>query len=212
MANLIKTLIDLDNPTDNIYPNILGSNIPAGAITDDKIAGNSITGVKIQDNTIAGSKLLDNSITDAKIQDDAVTNSKINDGAVTTPKINDGAVTLSKLGFHLYIHRLEITITIGADNYYLRCNMASTSDTIIEAHFDSEFFFNYFGDAVEFGYSEYPKSYNGVVWLQKDGLGNVELWGRIYDYDHSAWIMSEETIADVGATLSYRDDEVIQIF
>lgn len=91
MSEIITTLHEKGNPSNEVYPNIKGENIP------------------------------DNSITTAKVNDNAITNEKINDGAISTAKIQDGAITgnkipndtisNTKLNFHLYEHNI-----IVADN------------------------------------------------------------------------------------------------
>lgn len=82
-----QTLREKDNPSNNVYPNIQGSNIPAGAVTTDKIADFNVT----------ENKIAQNAVTAGKIQNSAVTNNKIANNAVTTDKISDGSVTGAKL-------------------------------------------------------------------------------------------------------------------
>lgn len=67
MSDIITTLKEKGTPTNSVYPNIVGDNIPNNAVTNTKIADGSIT------------------------------TNKIVDGAITTIKINDGAVTINKL-------------------------------------------------------------------------------------------------------------------
>lgn len=103
-----QTLREKDNPSNNVYPNIQGQNIPSSAVTTDKIADDAITRAKIASKAISSSEIDDggvsatnlasNSVTTAKISSGAVTTSKIDAGAVTTAKIDTGAVTTAKLG------------------------------------------------------------------------------------------------------------------
>ena len=93
-----QTLREKNNPSNNVYPDIKGQNIPDGAVTTPKIADNAITTPKIADNAITSSKIADDSITTDMIEDSAVTTIKIASSAVTMAKIASGAVTETKIG------------------------------------------------------------------------------------------------------------------
>ena len=98
MSDIITTLHEKGNPSNEVYPNIKGENIPDNAITTLKVNNNAITNEKINDGAIST----------AKIQDGAITTNKISNGSVTSQKINDGSISIEKLSFGLYEHNIVI--------------------------------------------------------------------------------------------------------
>ena len=92
MSEIITTLHEKGNPSNEVYPNIKGDNIPSNAITTSKVN--------------------DNAITNEKINDGAISTSKIQDGAITNNKIPLNTISNTKLNFHLYEHN----IIVASDN------------------------------------------------------------------------------------------------
>lgn len=88
MSEIITTLHEKGNPSNEIYPNIKGENIPDNAITTLKVS--------------------DNAITNEKINDGAISTSKIQNGAITGNKIPNGTISNTKLNFHLYEHNIIV--------------------------------------------------------------------------------------------------------
>lgn len=97
MSDIITTLKEKGTPTNSVYPNIVGDNIPNNAVTNTKIADGSITTNKIVDGAITTIKVNDGSITTNKIVDGAITGDKIALGSITETKISDGAITGNKI-------------------------------------------------------------------------------------------------------------------
>lgn len=92
-----QTLREKDNPTNNVYPNIKGANIPSSSITASKIASNAVTTSKIADSNVTESKLAPNSVTTGKIVSGAISTDKIANEAVTWAKIANGSITNEKI-------------------------------------------------------------------------------------------------------------------
>ena len=88
MGEIITTLHEKGNPSNEVYPNIKGENIPNSAITTSKVN--------------------DNAITNEKINDGAISTSKIQDGAITGNKIPLNTISNTKLNFHLYEHNIIV--------------------------------------------------------------------------------------------------------
>lgn len=88
MSEIITTLHEKGNPSNEVYPNIKGENIPNNAITTSKVN--------------------DNAITNEKINDGAISTSKIQDGAITDNKIPLNTISNTKLNFHLYEHNIIV--------------------------------------------------------------------------------------------------------
>lgn len=117
MSELIKTLHKKGDANIEIYPNIKAENIPAGAITFDKIANYAVIDTKIALQGVANGNIRDGAISTIKIENTAVTTDKISDSAVTTNKIVDDAVTTSKIN--------DLAVTTDKINNY-----AITTDKI----------------------------------------------------------------------------------
>ena len=88
MTEIITTLHEKGNPSNEVYPNIKGENIPNNAITTSKVN--------------------DNAITNEKINDGAISTAKIQDGAITDNKIPLNTISNTKLNFHLYEHNITV--------------------------------------------------------------------------------------------------------
>ena len=88
MSDIITTLHEKGNPSNEVYPNIKGENIP--------------------DNSITTTKLSDNAITNEKVNDGAISTSKIQNGAITDNKIPLNTISNTKLNFHLYEHNIIV--------------------------------------------------------------------------------------------------------
>ena len=88
MSDIITTLHEKGNPSNQVYPNIKGDNIPNNAITTSKVN--------------------DNAITNEKINDGAISTAKIQDGAITDNKIPLNTISNTKLNFHLYEHNIIV--------------------------------------------------------------------------------------------------------
>ena len=80
MSEIITTLHEKGNPSNEVYPNIKAGNIPNNAITSAKIYNNAITNEKINDGAISTSKIQDGAISTSKIQDGSITDTKIANG------------------------------------------------------------------------------------------------------------------------------------
>ena len=97
MPNIVQNLKLKSDPSTIVNPNIVSDNIPALAITTDKLAPNAVTAGKIGNGEITTLKIATSAVTANKIAAGAVTETKIDTGAVTTTKIADGAVTNAKI-------------------------------------------------------------------------------------------------------------------
>ena len=113
-----QTLREKDNPSNNVYPNIQGSNIPSGAVTTDKIADFNVTENKIAQNAVTSGKINNSAVTTDKLANNAVTTAKITDGSVTNGKIANGAITGSKIdpasiqAIHMDITKVSLSSVI----------------------------------------------------------------------------------------------------
>lgn len=113
----LQTLREKDNPSNNVYPNILTGNIP----------NKGVTRAKIDDNAIDTQQLATQSVTEAKIFDNAVSTDKIQDNAVTTGKIANAAITQNKLGLNAVgTYNIEASAVTNA-------KIANNSVTFIKA-------------------------------------------------------------------------------
>lgn len=149
MSEIIKDLVDKQDNTKIVRPNIVSDNIPSDAITNTKIASNSITTAKVQDGAITEAKIADLSISNDKIKASAITTSKLDDnsvarakiidGSINSSKIEDGAVIASKMGFHLYRVSFEVQYTDGGDNYVALVNIITPNDTLEDTTEYSDF-------------------------------------------------------------------------
>lgn len=119
MSDLIKTLHKKGDTSVNIYPNIKSDNIPAGAITFDKLGNYAVTSDKIALQGVANGNIRNNAVTTDKISDLAVTSAKIGNGAISSVKIEDSSVTTDKIN--------NLAVTSAKINNY-----AVTSDKIGE--------------------------------------------------------------------------------
>lgn len=93
----IQTLREKDNPSNNVYPNVLPQNIPANAITTAKIVDEAVTSNKIAPISITSAKIVPEAVTGDKIASGAVSSSRLASNSVTTAKIVDEAITEAKL-------------------------------------------------------------------------------------------------------------------
>lgn len=94
-------ITNLKNETTSeiVYPNIVGDNIPSGAIDASKIATGAVTRDKIADASINSSKLATQSVTADKIASNAVDGQTIQENSIETFHIVAKAVTLAKMNF-----------------------------------------------------------------------------------------------------------------
>lgn len=117
MSEIITTLHEKGQATNEVYPNIKSDNIPTGAVTTPKIADGAVSTYKladrcvttdkiglgvvrtenIEDSAVTTAKLMADSVTTLKIADDAITEGKIKNNAVTEDKIKNNAVTEDKI-------------------------------------------------------------------------------------------------------------------
>lgn len=94
-------ITNLKNETTSeiVYPNIVGDNIPAGAVDASKIATGAVTREKIADASVNSSKLATQSVTADKIASNAVDGQTIQENSIETFHIVSNAVTLAKMNF-----------------------------------------------------------------------------------------------------------------
>lgn len=94
-------ITNLKNETTSeiVYPNIVGDNIPAGAVDASKIATGAVTREKIADASINSSKLATQSVTADKIAPNAVDGQTIQENSIESFHIVANAVTLAKMNF-----------------------------------------------------------------------------------------------------------------
>lgn len=111
MSEIITTLHEKGNPSNEVYPNIKGDNIPNNAITTAKVN--------------------DNAITNEKINDGAISTSKIQDGSITGNKIPLNTISNTKLNFHLYQHNIIVANDLNVDeaSEVLIFNVLTNDDT-----------------------------------------------------------------------------------
>lgn len=191
MSDLIKTLQSKANPTDNVYPNIKGENIPDNAVTTPKLNNNAVTTQKINDGAITTAKITDgavttskinsNAVTSGKIATGAVTNTKIDDGAVTsgkiavgavsTAKIADGAVTTSKMDFHLYEHVYLCSDSVYHIRYIIR--FVSSAEPFPNADELFEFLYNTYGVNAPVAIQTNPTNLSDIFGYVNDSM-NLE--------------------------------------
>lgn len=98
--NKITTLHEKDNPNVDIYPNVLPSNIPAGAVDTTKLADSAVSTAKVADSAITTAKIADGAITHDKIGANAIDTANIIDGAITNAKIADATIAGAKIVQH----------------------------------------------------------------------------------------------------------------
>ena len=111
MSDIITTLNKKGDRTVNVYPNILGANIPANAVDSSRLASNSVTTGKLASNSVTTGKIDNKAVTTAKLDDNAVTTAKLDDNAVTGSKIADstiGSAKLDKTEFSPYLTALTL--------------------------------------------------------------------------------------------------------
>ena len=76
---------------------VTGTKLANGAVTDAKLADGTVSGKKLGTASVTSDKLATNAVTVDKIAAGAVTGAKLANGAVTSAKLADGAVTLAKM-------------------------------------------------------------------------------------------------------------------
>lgn len=123
MSEIITTLHEKGNPSNEVYPNIKGENIPENAITTSKVN--------------------DNAITNEKINDGAISTSKIQDGAIDNNKIGIGAVHGINLNFGIFEHIYDCTDSLYHISYIIR--FISSHQPFNDALDLFEYLYNYYG-------------------------------------------------------------------
>jgi len=97
MADTIQTLHLKDDPTTNVFPNIVGDNIPDGAVVESKLGASSVTSTKIASSAVTAGKIASSAVTEGKIASNAITTTKIADLNITGAKIANSAITEGKI-------------------------------------------------------------------------------------------------------------------
>lgn len=94
-------ITNLKNETTSeiVYPNIVGENIPAGAVDASKIATGAVTSEKIASRAVTSDKLATRAVTADKIAPNAVDGQTIQENSIETFHIVAKAVTHAKMNF-----------------------------------------------------------------------------------------------------------------
>lgn len=92
-------ITNLKNETTSeiIYPNIVGDNIPTGAVDSSKIATGAVTNTKIASLAVTNDKIASKSITADKIASKTITNDEISDETIQAGKIANSTLTANKI-------------------------------------------------------------------------------------------------------------------
>ena len=189
MSEIITTLHEKGQATNEVYPNIKSDNIPEGAVTTPKIANLSV-------NT---SKLDDSSVTTDKIVDKAVTIDKLSEGIQDTINVasrvieDDGTID---------------TENIYCDDLHVDNNFVNTSDTDLHnLNVDNDVEFdltptcneiNHFAVLIADDYSEFYSGVSGFVNCKLSSYTNGEI--------QSALDIDKSNIAD----FSSKDIEILE--
>lgn len=137
MAFEIKNLISSKDNSTIIYPNIVEGNIPANAVSNEKIASNAVKEVNIEDAAISTSKIKDFAITHEKIAASSVDTNNLRDGCINNDKlalecvegdniapypllINESELlNIDELKGNIYLIRNTTALTIVASSIHL---------------------------------------------------------------------------------------------
>ena len=137
MAFELKNLISSKDNSTIIYPNIVEGNIPANAISNEKIAPNAVKEVNIENAAISTSKIKDFAITHEKIAASSVDTNNLRDGCINNDKlalecvegdniapypllINESELlNIDELKGNIYLIRNTTALTIVASSIHL---------------------------------------------------------------------------------------------
>lgn len=95
---MITNLIN-ETTQEIINPNIVGDNIPTGAVDASKIATGAVTSEKIASRAVTSDKLATRAVTSDKLDLDSVDAQSIQANAIQSFHISAKAVTLAKMNF-----------------------------------------------------------------------------------------------------------------
>lgn len=123
MAELIKTLNKKDDPNTLVYPNIKPENIPAAAISTQKLEDGVVTESKIYDASVTGNKIAYKTIQANNIDDNAITNAKVVNSTIEPIKL--------KVRVIMHLGTLKVTHE-GTDYYFPYALMEATDNPLNE--------------------------------------------------------------------------------
>lgn len=131
MSFEIKNLISSKDNSTIIYPNIVEDNIPANAVSNEKLAPNAVKEVNIQDASISTSKIKDFAITHGKLAASSVDTNNLMNGCINNDKLALECVEGDNIApYPLLIHESELlNIDELKGNIYLIRN--TTALTIV---------------------------------------------------------------------------------
>ena len=133
----LKNLISSKDNSTIIYPNIVEGNIPANAISNEKIAPNAVKEVNIENAAVSTSKIKDFAITHEKIAASSVDAYNLRDGCIDNNKlalecvegdniapypllINESELlNIDELKGNIYLIRNTTALTITASSIHL---------------------------------------------------------------------------------------------
>ena len=137
MAFELKNLISSKDNSTIIYPNIVEGNIPANAVSNEKIAPNAVKEVNIQDAAVSTSKIKDFAITHEKLATSSIDTNNLRDGCINNDKlalecvegdniapypllINESELlNIDELKGNIYLIRNTTALTIVASSIHL---------------------------------------------------------------------------------------------
>lgn len=187
MPTITQNLLLKDDPETIVHPNIEKNNIPAAAVTTDKIADGAITTGKIAPNAVTADKVANGAITTDKIASGAVTSGKIGDGEVGAGKLASGAVTTTKIAARAVT---EGKLNIIDENLYQYAQRQGYSTVTV-------------ADLVTL-FGDIAKSFAGQIifaYINLTGYGTCPVWLYVKSTNLPAWrspvdISTENVISD----------------